>query len=78
MFAQLDLRVDYNIIYPTWILNIYLDIQNATNRGNQEGGLISLIIKHVNLNRATYFANHQGERVMVRGREKMNYAQAIF
>ena len=27
MFAQLDLRVDYNIIYPTWILNIYLDIQ---------------------------------------------------
>ena len=37
MFAQLDLRVDYNIVYPTWILNIYLDIQNATNRGNQEG-----------------------------------------
>jgi hypothetical protein len=37
MFAQLDLRVDYNVIYPTWILNIYLDVQNATKRGNQEG-----------------------------------------
>ena len=36
-FVQLDFRVDYNVIYPTWVLNIYLDIQNTTNRGNQEG-----------------------------------------
>ena len=32
-----SISVSTTIVYPTWILNIYLDIQNATNRGNQEG-----------------------------------------
>jgi len=36
-FAQLDVRVDRTWTYQTWKLGLYLDVQNATNRGNVEG-----------------------------------------
>ncbi|MEE2962491.1 MAG: TonB-dependent receptor [Myxococcota bacterium] len=36
-FFQIDLRADYIWTFETWKLNLYLDIQNATNRKNQEG-----------------------------------------
>jgi hypothetical protein len=36
-FVQLDLRVDRTWTYRTWKLGLYLDVQNATNRGNVEG-----------------------------------------
>ncbi|HSN91955.1 MAG TPA: TonB-dependent receptor [Anaeromyxobacteraceae bacterium] len=36
-FFQLDLRVDRIWTFPTWRLSLYLDVQNATNRGNAEG-----------------------------------------
>jgi TonB family protein len=35
-FSQLDVRVDKRWIYQGWILNLYLDIQNVTNRTNTE------------------------------------------
>ncbi len=35
-FFQWDLRLDKKWIYDTWILSLYLDIQNATNRMNTE------------------------------------------
>ena len=40
-FVQLDVRVDKTWIFETWKLNLYLDVQNATNRGNQEGWIYS-------------------------------------
>lgn len=36
-FHQLDIRVDKKWIYDQWMLNVYLDIQNAYNRSNPEG-----------------------------------------
>jgi len=36
-FIQLDLRIDKRFIFKYWILGIYLDISNITNRGNVEG-----------------------------------------
>lgn len=36
-FHQLDLRVDKRWIYQSWMLNLYLDIQNVYNRANPEG-----------------------------------------
>jgi len=36
-FFQLDARVDKRFVFNRWILSLYLDIQNATNRKNQEG-----------------------------------------
>ncbi len=36
-FFQLDLRVDRKYIYRDWILSVYFDVQNATNRANPEG-----------------------------------------
>ena len=36
-FWQLDLRVDKTWTYQTWKLGLFLDVQNATNRGNVEG-----------------------------------------
>ncbi len=36
-FHQLDLRVDKKFVFDSWILNVYLDLQNAYNRGNPEG-----------------------------------------
>ncbi len=36
-FHQLDLRVDKRWIYQSWILSVYLDIQNVYNRANPEG-----------------------------------------
>ena len=36
-FWQLDLRVDRTWTYQTWKLSAFLDLQNATNRGNVEG-----------------------------------------
>jgi TonB family protein len=36
-FMQLDVRVDKQWVYDTWKLTLYIDVQNATNRGNQEG-----------------------------------------
>jgi TonB family protein len=35
-FNQLDLRVDKRWIYQSWILNVYLDVQNVYNRANPE------------------------------------------
>jgi hypothetical protein len=35
-FRQLDLRLDKKWIYDTWILSLYLDIQNITNETNVE------------------------------------------
>lgn len=35
-FYQLDFRVDKKWIYNTWILSLYLDIQNVTSRKNPE------------------------------------------
>ncbi|MCF8060703.1 MAG: TonB-dependent receptor [Bacteriovoracaceae bacterium] len=36
-FWQLDLRLDRKWIYDTWILSVYLDIQNVTNNKNEFG-----------------------------------------
>jgi molybdate/tungstate transport system substrate-binding protein len=36
-FHQLDLRVDKRWVFNKWILNTYLDVQNAYNRSNPEG-----------------------------------------
>jgi hypothetical protein len=36
-FFQMDLRIDRQWIYDTWILSAYLDVQNLTNAKNQEG-----------------------------------------
>lgn len=35
-FYQLDLRIDKKWIYDNWILSVYLDVQNVTNRANVE------------------------------------------
>jgi TonB family protein len=35
-FQQLDVRLDKSWIYDTWILNVYIDIQNALNQSNSE------------------------------------------
>ncbi len=35
-FYQLDVRIDKKWIYNTWILSLYLDIQNLTNHKNVE------------------------------------------
>jgi hypothetical protein len=35
-FMQWDLRFDKRWIYDTWILSLYLDVQNVTNRKNVE------------------------------------------
>lgn len=34
---QLDLRADRKWIYDTWILSLYIDIQNVSSQKNQEG-----------------------------------------
>lgn len=36
-FHQLDLRVDKKIVFDTWLLGFYLDVQNVYNHTNQEG-----------------------------------------
>jgi hypothetical protein len=36
-FSQLDVRVDRTWTYPTWKLDLFLDVQNVTNHGNVEG-----------------------------------------
>jgi hypothetical protein len=36
-FMQLDFRVDRKVIYDTWILSYYLDVQNVLNRKNAQG-----------------------------------------
>jgi outer membrane receptor protein involved in Fe transport len=36
-FFQLDLRADKRWTYRTWMLSLYLELQNATNRKNAEG-----------------------------------------
>jgi len=36
-FHQLDLRVDKRWVFQTWMLNAYVDVQNAYNRANPEG-----------------------------------------
>jgi hypothetical protein len=36
-FSQVDVRVDRTWTYPRWKLSAFLDVQNATNRGNVEG-----------------------------------------
>lgn len=35
-FIQVDLRVDKRFTFDTWALDLYLDLQNATNRENYE------------------------------------------
>jgi outer membrane receptor protein involved in Fe transport len=36
-FMQLDLRIDKRFAFKTWILALYLDVTNVTNRANVEG-----------------------------------------
>lgn len=36
-FYALDLRIDKVWTFDTWKLDLYLDVQNVTNHGNQEG-----------------------------------------
>jgi TonB family protein len=36
-FHQLDVRVDKRWVYQSWMLDVYLDIQNIYNRANPEG-----------------------------------------
>jgi TonB family protein len=36
-FHQLDIRVDKNIVFTTWNLNLYLDLTNAYNNPAKEG-----------------------------------------
>jgi hypothetical protein len=36
-FHQLDIRVDKRWVYQSWMLDVYLDIQNVYNRTNPEG-----------------------------------------
>lgn len=36
-FHQLDLRVDKKFVFDTWLLGLYLDVQNVYNASNQEG-----------------------------------------
>jgi hypothetical protein len=38
-FVQLDVRIDHRWIFERWMLDAYLDIQNATNRQNVEAVL---------------------------------------
>jgi hypothetical protein len=35
-FFQLDVRIDKRFIYERWILSVYADVQNVTNRQNPE------------------------------------------
>lgn len=36
-FHQLDVRVDKKWVFDSWLLGVYLDLQNAYNRANPEG-----------------------------------------
>lgn len=36
-FVQLDLRLDKRFVFDSWMLALYLDIQNVTNQQNVEG-----------------------------------------
>ncbi len=36
-FHQLDVRVDKKFVFDSWMLNVYLDVQNVYNQGNPEG-----------------------------------------
>ncbi len=36
-FHQLDIRFDKKFVFDRWLLGVYLDLQNAYNRGNPEG-----------------------------------------
>ncbi len=36
-FHQLDIRIDKRWVFGSWMLNVYLDIQNVYNRQNAEG-----------------------------------------
>jgi TonB family protein len=40
-FVQLDVRIDKRFVYKEWMLAVYLDLQNATNRANVESVLYS-------------------------------------
>ena len=35
-FYQLDARVEKSFTWKAWSLNLFLDVQNVTNRGNPE------------------------------------------
>jgi hypothetical protein len=36
-FVQLDVRLDKQWVFDRWLLDAYLDVQNATNHVNPEG-----------------------------------------
>jgi hypothetical protein len=36
-FLQLDVRIDKRFVFDNWVLALYLDIQNVTNKQNPEG-----------------------------------------
>jgi TonB family protein len=38
-FFQLDVRIDKRFVFRDWMLSLYLDVQNVTNRRNVEGVL---------------------------------------
>ncbi|MBM4777061.1 MAG: TonB-dependent receptor [Archangiaceae bacterium] len=40
-FFQLDVRIDKRFVFQSWMLAIYVDVQNVTNRANVEGVLNS-------------------------------------
>ena len=46
-FSQLDVRVDKRWIYQGWMLDLYLDIQNVTNRTNTEKPRLQLQLRAV-------------------------------
>ncbi len=35
-FHQLDVRIDKKFVFDSWLLNVYLDVQNVYNHGNPE------------------------------------------
>ncbi len=45
-FLQLDVRLDKRFVYKDWMLAVYLDVQNATNRGNVEAVVYSFDYTH--------------------------------
>ena len=40
-FFQLDVRLDKRFVFKQWMLALYLDVQNVTNRGNVEAVIYS-------------------------------------
>ena len=59
-FHQLDLRIDKRWVYQSWMLNVYLDIQNVYNRANPEGAAVQLQLPAVEAAAGAAAADHPG------------------